>query len=164
MKRAALFLGVAAIILAFLFAGPLDYGLRYAHYKTLTKQELVSGARIYIQNRTNGRQLACLYAVACDGDEARLVLIDDPVAWNFDESKQSIWRRRFEDFCPGRTTNFGLQLVPIEEAEPAGRGTALARWSFFNDRFIPNNSRVVQSGSFSDQPWEECTPEKALRF
>jgi len=163
VRRAALFLGVAAVILAILFLGPLDYGLRYAHYKTLTKHELVSGARIYIQNRTNGRQLACLYAVACEGEKARLVLIDDPVAWNFGEAKRSIWRRRFDDFCPGRTTNFGLQLVPMEGAEPASQSTAVARWSFFNDRFIPRLGRF-QSGTFSDQPWEECTPEKALRF
>ena len=163
MIRATLLTSGAALILAAMFLGPLDNAITYVHFRTLTKAKLEHGARSYIRDGLDRHQMACLYVVACDGETARLELVQDPDAWDLKAAKQTIWRRRFQDFCPGRTTNIGLRLIPMEDARPLPESNALARWSFFNDRFIPRQSRF-QTGAFSDAPWEDCTAEKALRF
>ena len=76
-RRYLLLVG-AVLIISGLFLGPFDYATRYIHFRILTKDKLVSGARTYIQDRVDGRQMACLYAVACDGEKARLELVEDP--------------------------------------------------------------------------------------
>ena len=157
---------VAALAIAFVFFEPVDYALKYLHFSELSKERLIDQAKVYIRDRAGGDQMACLYVVECDGEHARLELVSDIVGWDFQAAKDRIWRRRFSNYCPGRTTNFGLNLIPragISHAPWASFNAAIAhaRWSFVNDRFIPERGRF-QSGSFSDQPWESCTPDRAI--
>jgi hypothetical protein len=161
---AALALGsvlVPVLAIAFVFFGPVDYAQRYLHFSALSKERLIQEAKVYIRDRAGGDQMACLYVVECDGENARLELVSDISGWDFQAAKDRIWRRRFSNYCPGRTTNFGLHLIPRAGHMPEMDDTSHARWSFFNDRFIPQASNF-QSGSFSDQPWEQCTPERAI--
>src|SRR5215467_7895082 len=157
---------VAALAIAFVFFEPVDYALKYLHFSELSKERLIDQAKVYIRDRAGGNQMACLYVVECDGEHARLELVSDIVGWDFRAAKDRIWRRRFSNYCPGRTTNFGLNLIPragISHTPWASFNAAIAhaRWSFVNDRFIPERGRF-QSGSFSDQPWESCTPDRAI--
>src|SRR5215475_11988772 len=155
----------AVWVIAFPFGrfydGPLEYALKYLQFSALSKERLISQAEAYIRGVACGDQMACLYVVACDGEHARLELVSDIAGWDFRAAKDRIWRRRFSNYCPGRTTNFGLHLIPRAGHEPEIEAISHARWSFFNDRFIPERGRF-QSGSFSDQPWEQCTPERAI--
>jgi len=144
-----------------IFFGPFDQISRYLHFSTLTKERLTHEARVYIDRRAGGGQMACLYAVSCEGERARLVLIDDLETWDFASAKNTIWRRALGDSCSGRTTNFALHLIPHEGHEARVESLSRARWSFFNDRFIPIQDRF-QSSSFSDETWEHCTAERAV--
>ncbi len=157
MPAAALLL----VSLALTFCGPLDTAARLYNFSALTNEKVVREARDYVDQRADGQQAACLYVVRCDGDKARLALVPALTASALKEAKGDIWQRRTSGFCPGRTTNIGLQLIPEIGGEPQIESIALARWSFFNDRFIPRSGRF-QSGSFSDEPWEPCTLERAL--
>lgn len=161
IKRRYFVLTSIVILICVVFFGPLDYGLRYIHFMALTKDKLLSGTDAYIRNHTDGNQAACLYVVRCEDGNARLDLVEDLDTWDFPESKRTIWRRRFSDVCQGRTTNIGLQLIPQAGGEPLSESTAFARWSFFNDRFVPRQSRI-QGGAFSDQAWAPCTAEYTL--
>lgn len=147
--------------LAFAFAGPLDVSVRLLNFAMLTEPKLIKEAHAYIDERTDGGQAACLYVVDCDSGAARLTLVSDLTAWRLEDTKRDIWRRGSSDFCPGRTTNIGLQLIPEPGAHPDVDSHMLSRWSFFNDRFIPRHGRF-QSGAFSDKDWEPCTLERAL--
>lgn len=147
--------------LAVVFGGPLDISVRLLNFTRLTEHKLIKEAHVYIDQRTDGRQAACLYVVDCDGGAARLTLVSDLAAWRLEDTKRDIWRRRSSGFCPGRTTNIGLQLIPEPGAQPYVESHMLSRWSFFNDRFIPRHGRF-QSGAFSDKEWEPCTLERAL--
>jgi hypothetical protein len=160
------FVLVAALAIAFVFFEPVDYALKYLHFSALSKERLIHQAKAYIRDRAGGDQVACLYVVECDGEHARLELVSDIISWDFRAAKDRIWRRRFSNYCPGRTTNFGLNIIPragISHAPWSSFNPAIAhaRWSFVNDRFIPERGRF-QSGSFSDQPWESCTPDRAI--
>src|SRR5215472_3811725 len=154
---------VAALAIALVFFEPVDYTLKYLHFSKLSKERLIHEAKVYIRDRAGGNQMACLYVVECDGEHARLELVSDIVGWDFQAAKDRIWRRRFSNYCPGRTTNFGLHLIP---AGPAGRKEldriSHARWSFLLDQFLPEWTRFQGGGSFTDQPWEQCTPERAI--
>ena len=154
-------LAMAVVTGVVVFCGPFDVALRLLNFFTLTKEEVLRGARIYVDERTDGRQAACLYIVSCDDGPARLTLVSNLTPEIMREAKGDIWHRRSSGFCRGRTTNIGLELIPEVGGEPQGGSNGLARWSFFNDRFIPRSGRF-QSGSFSDKPWEPCTFEKAL--
>ena len=148
------------LLLLFAFAGPLDALTRYWNFSTLTKQELIAGVSNYARDRVIPPGYTgpiCLYEVDCTGDRARLRLVENIDTWDFEAAKTRIWNRRFSDVCPGRTANFGLHLAGWGESDPL----ALARWSFFNDRFIPQRSRF-QSGAFSEEPWQRCPPEFAV--
>jgi hypothetical protein len=154
--------GIVGILAgAFVFLGPLDYLLRYIHFSTLTKSHLLKEAQTYIVERAGGDQMACVYEVSCDDEGASLQLISDVESWDIEAAKKEIWRRRFSKYCAGYTANFALELIPAEGHKAEPESTALARWSFLNDRFIPKLGRF-QSGSFSDRPWELCTPGKAI--
>lgn len=146
------------------YDGPLDYALKYLQFLTLSKEHLIRQAEVYIRDVAGGDQIACLYVVACDGEHARLELVSDIVGWDLRAAKYRIWRRRFSNYCPGRTTSFGLHLIP--RADPAGRKeidrTSHARWSFLEDGFTPQWTHFQGGGSFTDQPWEQCTPERAI--
>src|SRR5262250_3180067 len=136
---------VAALAIAFVFFEPVDYALKYLHFSELSKERLIDQAKVYIRDRAGGDQMACLYVVACDGEHARLELVSDIAGWDLQAAKDRIWRRRFSisNYCPGRTTNFGLHLIP--QAGPAGRQEidrrAHARWSFLDDGFIAQWSK-----------------------
>ncbi|MEQ1784327.1 MAG: hypothetical protein ABMA14_23485 [Hyphomonadaceae bacterium] len=150
----------ATVVLAFLFLGPLDFGLKYLHFSTLTKDRLVREAEVYARERAGGPHLACLYAVRCNST-AYLELVSDVAAWDLDATKQTIWARRFSTDCPGRTANFALHVIPARDQEAEIDAGAYARWSFFDDQFVPLRGRF-ESGAFTDQTWEPCTKEKAI--
>ncbi|MDQ3126150.1 MAG: hypothetical protein M3Q74_11185 [Pseudomonadota bacterium] len=153
-----------ALLLAtglFVFAGPLDIAARLLNYLTLTEAEIVKDAQAYLDERADLGQAACLYVVTCDGGEARLTLVPDLTDDILEQVREDVWHRRTSGFCPGRTTNIGLELVPKDGGEPLGSSQGLARWSFFNDRFVSRSSRS-QSGSFSEEPWEPCTLGRAF--
>ncbi len=141
----------------------LNYGLpsRYLSWKTLSKAELVEEADVYLKNYTNGGQ-ACLYAVDCESGRAGMVLVKDFEAWDIEKTKDIVWRRRFSDFCPGRTANFGLHVIPAsEQGQPEPPSNQTARWSFYHDRFLPRYGRF-QGGSFSEVDWEKCSKSYAV--
>ena len=160
----ALVLVTGGFLIPFKYEGPLQYALKFLNFWTLSKERLIDGAKAYIRVVAGDDQMACLYVVACDGEHARLELVSDIAGWNLQAAKDRIWRRRFSNYCPGRTTNFGLHLIP--QAGPAGRQEidrrAHARWSFLDDGFIAQWSKFGGGGSFTDQPWEQCTPERAI--
>ena len=141
----------------------LYYGLpsRYISWKTLSKAELIEEADVYLKNYTNGGQ-ACLYAVDCQSGRAGLVLVKDFEGWDIEKTKDIVWRRRFSGFCPGRTANFGLHVIPeSEQNRPLTPSNQTARWSFYHDRFLPRYGRF-QGGSFSEADWEKCSEPYAL--
>ncbi|MCZ4297113.1 hypothetical protein [Henriciella marina] len=149
---------VASISIVF----AIDYAGRYRSWQSLSGAKLSREISRYIDRYDVPAAHACLYAVDCSTGRARLALLgtldDDTIS----EAKSRVWDRRFNPgFCDGRTTNFGLQLLGKDNAEPLADFNAHARWSFANDRFIQRWSRF-QSGAFSEEPWERCTPEKAL--
>jgi len=158
---------VAALAIAFVYFEPVDYALKFLYFSALSKEHLIDQAEVYVRDRAGGNHMACLYVVECDGEHARLELVSDIVGWDFRAAKARISRRwLFSNYCPGRTTNFGLHLFPRAGISQApwsffDEAIAHARWSFVNDRFIPQRGRF-QSGSFSDQPWEQCLPERAI--
>lgn len=163
-RRRTLLWQTSALILVGLvlaFCGPLDSVVRLYNFSTLTQDKLVREARVYVDQRADGRQAACLYVVRCDGGRARLGLFPALTATELEAAKGDILHRRTSGFCSGRTTNIGLKLIPEATGEPQIESISLSRWSFFNDRFIPRSGRF-QSGSFSDEPWEPCTLERAL--
>ena len=158
---------VAALAIAFVYFEPVDYALKFLYFSALSKEHLIDQAEVYVRDRAGGNHMACLYVVECDGAHARLELVSDIVGWDFRAAKARISRRwLFSNYCPGRTTNFGLHLFPRAGISQApwsffDEAIAHARWSFVNDRFIPQRGRF-QSGSFSDQPWEQSLPERAI--
>jgi hypothetical protein len=143
------------------YDGPLEYALKYLNFSTLSKERLIRETEVYIRDIAGGDQMACLYVVECDGEHARLKLVSDIVGWDLRAAKDRIWRRRFSNYCPGRTTNFGLHLIPRAGRKEIDRRSH-ARWSFLEDGFIPEWTHFQGGNSFSDQPWEECTPERAF--
>lgn len=160
LRKAGLF-AVLAFVLA--FCGPMETAQRFISFQTLSKHKLLEEARIYIDDRAGGEQMACLYAVSCEGGRARLSAVSNLAEWDLEATQEEIWSRRFSDYCPGRTANLALHLIPMEGAEEQMRALSHARWSFMHDRFIPISGRF-QSGSFSEEPWERCTPENAIAF
>ena len=155
------FLAALALLIAIVFFGPLDLSLRYLSFFSLTKEKLVSEAEAYIDDRAGGNQMACLYVVKCDNSYARLDLVRDMGDLDLQSVKRDVWDRRTRDVCRGRTTNIALHLIPKPGHEEQIDSLARSRWSFINDRFIPLSGRF-QSGSFTDQDWERCTPERAI--
>lgn len=152
-----------AVLFPILALSSYDSLARYLSWKTMSKAELIEEAEAYLQNYTSGGQ-ACLYAVDCQSGRAILVLVRDIETWDIEETKDLIWRRRFSDFCPGRTANFGLHVITTPESEqitPLVESNRSARWSFYNDRFLPRYGRF-QGGAFSEGSWEPCSAENAL--
>lgn len=152
-----------AILFPILALSSYDPLARYLSWKTMSKAELIEEAEAYLQNYTYGGQ-ACLYAVDCQSGRAVLVLVKDIEAWDIEETKDLVWRRRFSEFCPGQTANFGLHVITTPESEqitPMVESNRWARWSFYNDRFLPRYGRF-QGGAFSEGGWEPCSAENTL--
>jgi hypothetical protein len=76
VEMAASFAIVAALAIA-LDEGPLQYALKYLHFSALSKETLIRETEAYIRGVAGGDQMACLYVVACDGEDARLELVSD---------------------------------------------------------------------------------------
>ena len=152
----------AAVTLAVMYFAFGDWPRRYENFNALTVDRVVEDAKRYAQQHSDAG-MACIYAVECTSGRARLRLIEDVGTWDIHETKELVWRRRFEDFCQGRTTNIGLEILMSADGEWRS-STGLARWSFYYDRFLPQLSRF-QSGSFSaEADWERCSAEHAIDF
>lgn len=141
--------------LLFVGLGIWDQLSRYLSWRNLTKDEIAESANWYIENRTSGGR-ACLYAVVCENDRARLELVKDLERWDLDAAKSLVWDRKFGDRCPGRTANFALEMVQSGDGSLSGSDRAV--WSFYNDRFVPIQRRYDGS-SFSETDAEPCTEE-----
>ena len=139
-----------------------DYLSRYISWQSLDKERLEEGFGKYLDRYgIEGEYRACVYAVSCEDGGARLEVIDNWNRWSIEETKAIIWHRRFYDFCPGRTANLGLHIIPANsQSSSLPFGTQTARWSFIHDRFLPRFGSH-QSGSFSEEPWERCTLPRA---
>ena len=153
-------------VLAVLVVWGTGYGSLALNWWLLSKSEIIGGAQAYrdrydIHNQSYlSNAYACLYAVSCDGGRARLIPITDPESWDFEETRSTIWKRRFSDACPGQTANFGLHWIDASGADiPHYLETAY--WSFYNDRFVTRHGRF-HSGSFSEEPWQRCTPDVSI--
>tara|TARA_B100000678_G_scaffold95898_1_gene80188 strand:- start:16177 stop:16701 length:525 start_codon:yes stop_codon:yes gene_type:complete len=159
-------IAIAAIPGLFILGIALPYGVTAFNWFTLSKAELVSGVESFRWRYDGpnysslGNAYACLYAVSCETDRPKLVPITDLENWDFKSTKSTIWKRRFSNECPGRTANFGLHWVDASDSEIPGF-LENAYWSFFNDRFLMRHGRF-NSGSFSEEPWQRCTPEIAI--
>lgn len=140
------------------------YGFRLVHFRLLNKDRVVREAEAYVRDRTRDpHQKACLYVVRCDGQRARLERVTNTDTLDFEALKRTIWHRRTDTtYCPGRTVNIALHLIPDDGHDPELESTSHAVWSFYNNRFIPRWGRF-HSSTFSDQPWEACTPEVSLK-
>jgi len=152
-------LAFVAVAMALFFAsGP---ALSLLHFRQLSKQKVIAEANNYIERHSESRRIACLYVVSCEGGRARLAIVPDVNGWDIGQTKARIWRRRFSDHCAGATANIGLQLAPEPGGSDVGDSMDQARWSFFNDRFVPLRSRASH-GAFSEEPWERCTEARAV--
>ena len=136
-----------------------DYGSRYQSWANLSKAELIESARWYVRERAPGQKV-CLYAVTCDKGRARLVLVKDVNAWDFEAARQLAWDRRFKDYCPGYTANFALEVA--EGGPEISWGSSKAVWSFYLDRFTPRMGRFHGPYAFSEEEAEPCTAEHAI--
>lgn len=104
---------------------------------------------------------ACLYTVICSNGEATLQLRTSLTQTELDAVKATIWRRKFEDFCPGRTTNFGLENSGEAESRRHGWENYRRRDIWFNGGFMGENGNFW-GGSFAPYDgWTPCTRGKA---
>ena len=152
-----------AVLFPILAIPTYEFLARYLSWKTMSKAELIEEADVYLQNYTDGGQ-ACLYAVDCQSGRAVLVLVKDVEAWDIEETKDLVWRRRFSDFCPGQTANFGLHVITTPASDQITslvESNRWARWSFYNDRFLPSYGRF-QGGAFSEGQIDRCTEPYAV--
>lgn len=161
--------GCVAVLLApvLLFAAvlALEYPIRLLQWQTLSKTEVVKGAEVFrrrydLSARYLENAYVCLYVVSCESGRARLSPVTDIESWDFAATKATIWRRKFSDYCPGRTANFGLHWVDRSGAEIPGF-LETAYWSMSNDRFLMRHGRF-NTGAFSEEPWQRCTPDIAI--
>ncbi len=150
-------LGVLALLIA--SGGAYNYGSRYASWARLDKDRVLSAAGDYVRDHAPGQKV-CLYAVACDGRRARLVLVKNIAAWNAEAVRQIAWDRRFRGTCEGYTANLGLAVV--EGGLSDDDMNREAAWSFYNDGFVPTMPSNGPPLSFSETPAEPCTPEYAI--
>lgn len=104
----------------------------------------------------------CVYVLSCDHNEARLQLVQNLDEVDFEALRDQIWDRRFQGTCEGRTANLGLHIYR-DSTETSSRywHSDHAIWSFGNNRFVPKHGRF-SGGSFSEEPWERCSLEKAI--
>ena len=157
----AIFIGlVVAVLISY------DHASRYISWKHLSAEVLQDKTSWYLENRAWDRSsitAVCIYIVSCEENRARLVIVEDLEAIDFDDLRRRIWNRRFDDLCRGRTSNLGLHLLrePAAEANDYWHSDQ-AIWSFYNNRFIPKHGRF-SGRAFSQEPWERCSFEKALQ-
>ena len=112
---------VAALAIAFVFFGSLEYALKYLHFSALSKESLIRETEVYIRDIAGGDQMACLYVVECDGEHARLELVSDIVSWDLRAAVGSGSRSaiRPASLCSGSAARSGID-------EPEARTPDLA--------------------------------------
>lgn len=144
-----------------------DYCSRFSSWSNLSAETVDRKARRYLDSRAMENypiKAVCVYVLSCDHNEARLKLVRDFDEVDFEALRDQIWARRFRRTCEGRTANLGLHIYR-EPSESSSRfwHSDHAIWSFNNNRFVPKHGRF-SGGSFSEEPWERCSPEKATYF
>ena len=94
---------------------------------------------------------ACLYTLTCASGEARLEIQIELTPEELYFIKQQIWRRRFEDYCPGPTANIGLEHGVTGNLDKwrFGYGFGGATGLAAGDAFAPAGT------------WTPCTRDKA---
>jgi hypothetical protein len=148
------------VALAIYFLTPLHKAVAWVALDVATLNAQVDG---HMRSMHGTAEYACLYTVVCPpGRDAELQLRTRLTQAELEQVKNTIWRRRFEGYCPGRTTNFGL--------ENSGEAEALARgWDTYRRRdvwtsgggFMGESSRF-SGGSFAPfNGWTPCTRDKA---
>jgi hypothetical protein len=106
-------------------------------------------------------EYACVYTFKCENGAAVLELRTSLTEAEFDAVKASIWRRKFEDYCPGRTTNFGIENSGEAEALEQGWENYRRRDIWFDGGFMGESGRFA-GGSFAPAGgWQRCTRDKA---
>lgn len=95
---------------------------------------------------------ACLYTVTCSTGGAAMEIQVELTPEELVTAKREIWRRRFEDYCTGRTANIGLEHGGNEYPEQD-------KWAFGHG--FGGATGFGQSGSFSAEPWTPCTRDLA---
>lgn len=156
-------LSIALLISIFLLMiGPVDWWRRYQSWSNLSKYKLVETANKYVATRAPGND-ACIYAVECKGGRASLKLIKSIEEWEFEESKQIAWDRKFKGVCQGRSANFALEVATDNpQSQETSEGARRAVWSFNNDRFVPTWSRTAGFSAFSETETEPCLTTYAV--
>lgn len=150
---------VATVILMLAAA---DLIPRFLSWRSLSAETVEQKTQLYLDTRTFSPEkviAVCVYAVECSSGRAILKKMQQPERFDFQELRQTIWSRRFEKTCPGRTANLGLHIVRSSQ-DSIYNSSDHAIWSFYNDRFIPRLGRF-SGGSFSEEPWDRCTVETA---
>lgn len=121
------------IAILLLWAGPIQWWMRYQSWSHLSKDKLLESAKWYIANRAPGNN-ACIFAVECNGGRASLKLVKSIEEWDLEKSKRIAWDRKFKGVCQGQTANFALEVATdnlqsrktFEGAgEPFGRSTTI---------------------------------------
>lgn len=152
-RRVVLWVAAVIFIIGGLAAiNPLN---RYLLWRNLSVDKLDRMIDSRLRDHHEGVEYACLYTVTCANGRARLELRTSLSDTELDDIRETIWRRKFADYCPGRTTNFGLEFL-TPDADQARRDI----WTF-GGGFMGEHTRF-SGGSFSQgAPWVPCTPERA---
>lgn len=161
-KKTKLFVIIGLVMVLAMFFPTHDYYKHYASWKNLSKAKIVKKANFYIDNRAREYE-ACFYAVTCETGRPALNLITSLDNWDLARTKKLTWDRRFKETCPGRTANFGLELIPRTKDQKATYPSReYAVWSFYNDRFIPQKGRFHGPFHFSEVEHEPCTARHVI--
>lgn len=162
IERHGCLMAIAIIVAIFLLiAGPVQWWQKYQSWSHLSKGKLIASAYWYVENRAPGNDV-CIFAVECKNGRARLKLVKSINEWNFEQSKQIAWDRRFKNICQGQTANFALEVATDNpQSQKTFKGRRRASWSFSNDRFVPTRTRFGFS-AFSEIETEPCISAYAV--
>lgn len=107
-------------------------------------------------------EYACVYTVNCATGEALLQLRTSLTQAELDTVKKTVWRRRFENYCPGRTTNFGIENSgEAEYLHRPGWERYRRRDIWFDGDFVGEDGNFW-GGSFAPPGgWTPCTRDNA---
>lgn len=135
--------------LALYFLTPLA---RYVSWLTLDVPSLNGHIDKHMREVHRDVPFACLYTVTCKSGGAAMEIQVELTPEELITAKREIWRRRFEDYCPGRTANIGLE-------HGGDKYPAQDKWAFGHG--FGGATGFGQGGSFSAEPWTPCTRELA---
>jgi len=115
----------------------------------------------HMRNFHGTAEYACVYTFACVNNEAVLELRTHLSPSQFSSVKAAVWRRKFENYCPGPTTNFGLENSGETEAIANGKNDDRRRDIWFDGAFEGADGNFF-GGSFAPEGrWTPCTRDKA---